>query len=84
MTLAATAGARAGDRWGTAWIAIVGSGMMVRDRPRAGETTNAPTVEADNAATRIRQRGKLGGNHRQGAAASKTAGITWGQRYFAG
>jgi hypothetical protein len=54
MTLAATAGARAGDRWGTAWIAVGGSGMVVRDGPRAGDATNAPTVEADNAATGLR------------------------------
>jgi len=84
IALAATAGARARARWSTAWIAIRGSGIVVRDGPRAGDATNAPTVEADDAAARLRQRGKLGGNHRQGAAAGNTATITWGQRCFAG
>ena len=66
-------------------LAISGSRLVVRDSAGTSNTTDAPTVEADNAATRLRQRGKLGGNHRQGAAtASKTAGILWGREHFAG
>jgi len=35
-------------------MAISGNGLVVRDGAGASETTDAPTVEADNAATRLR------------------------------
>jgi hypothetical protein len=73
-----------GRGWGSILrMVVAGSGAVV-DGTGAGDATDAPTVEADNAATGVRQRGKPGGNHRQSAAAGKTTGILWGRRHFAG
>jgi hypothetical protein len=71
-----------GRGWGSILrMVVAGSGAVV-DGTGTGDATDAPTVEADNAATRVRQRGKPGGNHRQSAAASTTARILAGR--FAG
>ena len=56
-------------------LATSGSGLVERDSADTSDAADAPTVEADNAATGLRQWGKPGGNHRQCAAASTTAGI---------
>ncbi len=57
------AGSRAGASRGVACMVIGGSGTVV-DSAGTSDTTDAPTVEADNAATGLRQRGKPGGDHR--------------------
>ena len=72
------------SRGDTLRLSISGSGLAVRATAGASQTTDAPTVEPDNAATRLRQRGKPGGNHTQRPAASKTAGSPWRRRYFPG
>ena len=50
---------------------------MMRDGPGAGDATNAPAVESDDAPT-------SGGKHRQCAATRKTAGIQRRRRQLAG
>jgi hypothetical protein len=75
---------RSRGRGRTLRLAVTGSGLMVWATAGASEPTDAPTVEADDAAAGIRQRGKPGRNHAQGAAVGSTAGIRWGQRHFAG
>ena len=77
-------GCRGRGRADTLRLAIGGTGLVVRATAGTSQTTDAPTVEADNAATRLRQRRKPGGNHRQGPAASKAAGILWRRWCFAG
>lgn len=77
-------GCRGRGRRDTLRLAISGSRLAVWGTAGASQTTDAPTVEPDNAATRLRQRGKPGGNNTQGAAAGKTARIPWRRRYFAG
>jgi hypothetical protein len=73
-----------GRGWGSILRMVVAGSRAVVDGTGAGEATDAPTVEADNAATGVRQRRKPGGNHRQSPAAGKTTGIRWGRRHFAG
>ncbi len=73
-----------GRGWGNIlWMVVAGS-RAVMDGTGTSETTDAPTVEADDAATWIGQRGKPGRNHRQSAAAGKPTGILWGRRHFTG
>ena len=73
-----------GRGWGSIlWMVVAGTRAVV-DGTGTGDATDAPTVEADDAATWVRQRGKPGGNHRQSAATGKTTGILWGRRHFAG
>lgn len=73
-----------GRGWGSILGMVVAGSRAVVDGTGTSETTDAPTVEADDAATRVGQRGKPGGNHRQSATAGKTTGIPWGRWHFAG